>query len=95
MLVCRYDTVVVTKASISIIPDVFTFQAEMFSVALEQMGEAEVVLTWPAQGEGRENREEGWNRGTMWNDTKYSDGGHPTEFFQIVKEYNGGANVKP
>ena len=92
MLICRYDSVV-TNASM--ILDEFTFQTEMFSEALGQMGEAEVVLTWPAQGEGRESREEGWNRGTMWNDTKYNDGGYPTEFFQIVKEYNGGANVKP
>ena len=62
----------------------------MFSEALGQMGEAEVVLTWPAQGDGSggDRREGGWNRGTMWNDTEYSDGGYATKFFQIVKEFN-------
>ena len=65
----------------------------MFTEALGQMGEAEVVLTWPAEG-GERSDGDMFTRGTMWNDTRYPDGGYQTEFFQIVKDFNNGEVVK-
>ena len=35
------------------------------------MGEADVVLTWPEGGERNDGSM--WNRGTMWNDTRFPD----------------------
>lgn len=57
-------------------------QVDMFIEATLEMQGAEVVLTWPAQGY------EGWTRGTMWNNTQYKDGGYPTAFFNVVKDFN-------
>eukprot|EP00045_Choanoeca_perplexa_P004752 m.40448 g.40448 ORF g.40448 m.40448 type:complete len:364 (-) comp12742_c0_seq16:1548-2639(-) len=63
-------------------------QVDVFTYAMNQVRNASVVLTWPAESDP----EEQWTRGTMWNDTLVMDGGYPTPFYTVAKQFNNATN---